>query len=98
MTSEYLANSILKKCKIPKDQLKIFSSYLNQKPLDEYLIISRIYTDQKKLGKNDSIDLIINSKNNKLNNNGFSVSDANKILNNNLLSCLEIEVIFMETW
>ena len=98
MTSEYLANSILKKCKIPKDQLKIFLSYLNQKPLDEYLIISRIYTDQKKLGKNDSIDLIINSKNNKLNNDGFSVSDANKILNNNLLSCLEIEVIFMETW
>ena len=98
MTSAYLANSILKKCKIPKDQLKIFLSYLNQKPLDEYLIISRIYTDQKKLGKNDSIDLIINSKNNKLNNNGFSVSDANKILNNNLLSCLEIEVIFMETW
>ena len=51
MTSAYLANSILKISKLPKDQLKIFLSYLNQKPLDEYLIISRIYTDQKKLGK-----------------------------------------------
>ena len=38
MTSAYLAISILKTSKIPKDQLKIFLSYLNQKALDEYLI------------------------------------------------------------
>ena len=98
MTAAYLANSVLKISKLPKDQLKIFLSYLNQKALDEYLIISRIYTDQKKLGKNDSIDLITNSEKNKINNNGFSINDAHKLLNNNYLSCLEVEVIFMETW
>ena len=82
MTSAYLAISILKTSKIPKDQLKIFLSYLNQKALDEYLIISRIYSEMKKLGKKESIDLIINSEISENTNNELSLNEANRILNN----------------
>ena len=81
MTSAYLAISILKTSKIPKDQLKIFL-YLNQKALDEYLIISRIYSEMKKLGKKESIDLIINSEISENTNNELSLNEANRILNN----------------
>ena len=82
MTSAYLAISILKKSKIPKDQLNIFLSYLNQKALDEYSIISRIYSEKKKLGKKESIDLIINSEISENANNELSLNEANRILNN----------------
>ena len=82
MTSAYLAISILKTSKIPKDQLKIFLSYLNQKALDEYLIISRIYSEKKKLGKKESIDLIINSEISENTNNELSLNETNRILNN----------------
>ena len=82
MTSTYLAISILKTSKIPKDQLKIFLSYLNQKALDEYLIISRIYSEKKKLGKKESIDLIINSEISENTNNELSLNETNRILNN----------------
>ena len=82
MTSAYLAISILKTSKIPKDQLKIFLSYLNQKALDEYSIISRIYSEKKKLGKEESIDLIINSEISENTNNELSLNEANRILNN----------------
>ena len=81
MTSAYLAISILKTSKIPKDQLKIFL-YLNQKALDEYLIISRIYSEKKKLGKKESIDLIINSEISENTNNELSLNETNRILNN----------------
>ena len=81
MTSAYLAISILKTSKIPKDQLKIFL-YLNQKALDEYLIISRIYSEKKKLGKKESIDLIINSEISENTNNELSLNERNRILNN----------------
>ena len=83
MTSTYLATSILNKSKIPIDQLKIVLSFLNQKALDEYLIISEIHTDKKKLGKNESTNLIINYEIDKNKNNEFSINDANKILNIN---------------
>lgn len=62
MTSAYFAISVLNKSKIPIDQLKIVLSFLNQKALDEYLIISGIHTDKKKLGKNESTNLIMNYK------------------------------------
>ena len=81
MTSAYLAISILKTSKIPKDQLKIFL-YLNQKAVDEYLIISRIYSEKKKLGKKESIDLIINSEISENTNNELSLNETNRILNN----------------
>ena len=83
MTSAYLAISIWKKSKIPKDQLKIFLSFLNQKALDEYLIISGTHTDKKNLVKNECINLIINSEIDKNKNNEFSINDANKVLNIN---------------
>ena len=82
MTSAYLLISILKKSKIPKDQLKIFLSFLNQKALDEYLINSRIYSEQKKLGKKEAIDLIINSEISEYTNNELSLNETNRILNN----------------
>lgn len=82
MTSAYLVISILKKSKIPKDQLKIFLSFLNQKALDEYLINSRIYSEQKKLGKKEAIDLIINSEISENTNNELSLNETNRILNN----------------
>ena len=82
MTSAYLLISILKKSKIPKDQLKIFLSFLNQKALDEYFIISRIYSEQKKLGKKEAIDLIINSEISENTNNELSLNETNRILNN----------------
>ena len=82
MTSAYLLISILKKSKIPKDQLKIFLSFLNQKALDEYLINSRIYSEQKKLGKKEAIDLIINSEISENTNNELSLNETNRILNN----------------
>ena len=81
MTSAYLAISILKTSKIPKDQLKIFL-YLNQKALDEYLIISRIYSEKKKLGKKESIDLIMNSEISENTSNELSLNETNRILNN----------------
>ena len=62
MTSAYFAISVLNKSEIPIDQLKIVLSFLNQKALDEYLIISGIHTDKKKLGKNESTNLIMNYK------------------------------------
>lgn len=83
MTSAYFAISVLNKSKIPIDQLKIVLSFLNQKALDEYLIISGIHTDKKKLGKNESTNLIINYEIDKNKNNEFSINDANKILNIN---------------
>ena len=55
MTSAYSAISILKKSKIPKDQINIFLSYLNQKALDEYSIISRIYSEKKKIRKKKNL-------------------------------------------
>ena len=83
MTSAYFAISVLNKSKIPIDQLEIVLSFLNQKALDEYLIISGIHTDKKKLGKNESTNLIINYEIDKNKNNEFSINDANKILNIN---------------
>ena len=83
MTSAYFAISVLNKSEIPIDQLKIVLSFLNQKALDEYLIISGIHTDKKKLGKNESTNLIINYEVDKNKNNEFSINDANKILNIN---------------
>ena len=83
MTSAFFAISVLNKSKIPIDQLKIVLSFLNQKALDEYLIISEIHTDKKKLGKNESTNLIINYEIDKNKNNEFSINDANKILNIN---------------
>ena len=83
MTSTYFAISVLNKSKFPIDQLKIVLSFLNQKALDEYLIISGIHTDKKKLGKNESTNLIINYEIDKNKNNEFSINDANKILNIN---------------
>ena len=83
MTSAFFAISVLNKSKIPIDQLKIVLSFLNQKALDEYLIISGIHTDKKKLGKNESTNLIINYEVDKNKNNEFSINDANKILNIN---------------
>ena len=62
MTSPYFAISVLNKSKFPIDQLKIVLSFLNQKALDEYLIILGIHADKKKLGKNESTNLIINYK------------------------------------
>ena len=47
MTTAYLDISILKKSKIPVDQLKIFLAYVNQKALKEYLFISNIYRSKK---------------------------------------------------
>ena len=49
MTTAYLAISILKDSKIPLEQLKTFLSYVNQKALKEYLYLSNIYKDKKKL-------------------------------------------------
>ena len=83
MTSAFFAISVLNKSKIPIDQLKIVLSFLNQKALDEYLIILGIHTDKKKLGKNESTNLIINYEVDKNKNNEFSINDANKILNIN---------------
>ena len=49
MATAYLAIRILKKSKIPTDQLKIFLTYVNQKALKEYLYITNIYRGKKKL-------------------------------------------------
>ena len=83
MTSAYLAISILKQSIIPIEQLKIFLSYVNKKALKEYLSLSNIYNNKKKLCTSDLIDLIINGnpKNNveKINTE-LSIDEFNEIL------------------
>ena len=86
MTSAYLAMSILKQSIIPIEQLKIFLSQVNQKALKEYLSLSNICNNKKKLSTSELIDLIINGnpKNNvKKNNNELSIDEFNESLNNN---------------
>ena len=86
MTSAYLAMSILKQSIIPIEQLKIFLSQVNQKALKEYLSLSNICNNKKKLSTSELIDLIINGnpKNNvKKNNTELSIDEFNEILNNN---------------
>ena len=63
MTTAYLAIRILKKSKIPTDQLKIFLTYVNQKALKEYLYITNIYRSKNNLTNNELINLIINGDN-----------------------------------
>ena len=83
MTSAYLAISVLKQSIIPIEQLKIFLSYVNQKAWKEYLSLSNIYNNKKKLCTSDLIDLIINGnpKNNveKINTE-LSIDEFNEIL------------------
>ena len=86
MTSAYLAMSFLKQSIIPIEQLKIFLSQVNQKALKEYLSLSNICNNKKKLSTSELIDLIINGnpKNNvKKNNNELSIDEFNESLNNN---------------
>ena len=86
MISAYLAISVLKQSIIPIEQLKIILSYVNQKAWKEYLSLSNIYNNKKKLCTSDLIDLIINGnpKNNvKKNNTELSIDEFNEILNNN---------------
>ena len=63
MTTAYLAMRILKKSKIPTDQLKIFLTYVNRKALKEYLYITNIYRGKKNLTNNELINLILNGDN-----------------------------------
>ena len=83
MISAYLAISVLKQSIIPIEQLKIILSYVNQKALKEYLSLSNIYNNKKKLCTSDLIDLIINGnpKNNveKINTE-LSIDEFNEIL------------------
>ena len=82
MTTAYLAISILKKSKTPRNQLNIFLTYVNQKALKEYLNISGIYRGKKKLTTLELIDLIINgNKSNNVNkNNELTIDEVNNIL------------------
>ena len=63
MTTAYLAIRILKKYKVPTDQLKIFLTNVNQKALKEYLYITNIYRGKKNLTNNELINLLINGDN-----------------------------------
>ena len=82
MTTAYLAIRILKKSKIPTDQLKIFLTYVNQKALKEYLYITNIYRGKKNLTNNELINLILNGDN--TNNNDtcteLTIEEVNNIL------------------
>ena len=82
MTTAYLAMRILKKSKIPTDQLKIFLTYVNQKALKEYLYITNIYRGKKNLTNNELINLILNGDN--TNNNDtcteLTIEEVNNIL------------------
>ena len=86
MISACLAISVLKQSIIPIEQLKIFLWYVNQKALKEYLSLSNICNNKKKLCTSDLIDWIINGnpKNNveKINTD-LSIDEFNEILNNN---------------
>ena len=83
MIGAYLAISVLKQSIIPIWQLKIILSYVNQKALKEYLSLSNIYNNKKKLCTSELIDLIINGnpKNNveKINTE-LSIDEFNEIL------------------
>ena len=82
MTTAYLAIRILKKSKIPTDQLKIFLTYVNRKALKEYLYITNIYRGKKNLTNNELINLILNGDN--TNNNEtcteLTIEEVNNIL------------------
>ena len=82
MTTAYVAIRILKKSKIPTDQLKIFLTYVNQKALKEYLYITNIYRGKKNLTNNELINLILNGDN--TNNNDtcteLTIEEVNNIL------------------
>ena len=82
MTTAYLAISILKKSKIPPNQLKIFLTYVNQKALKEYLNITGIYRGKKNLTTLELIDLIFNGNksNNANKNNELTIDEVNNIL------------------
>ena len=82
MTTAYLAIRILKKSKIPTDQVKIFLTYVNRKALKEYLYITNIYRGKKNLTNNELINLILNDDN--TNNNDtcteLTIEEVNNIL------------------
>ena len=63
MTSAYLATSFLKQTSLPEKQLRIFLSYLPQKPLKEYLYNADIYKEGR---KHDLTDMIFAEKNKKI--------------------------------
>ena len=82
MTTAYLVIRILKKSKIPTDQVKIFLTYVNRKALKEYLYITNIYRGKKNLTNNELINLILNGDN--TNNNDtcteLTIEEVNNIL------------------
>ena len=85
MTSAYLAISFLKQTLLPGKQLRIFSNYLPQDPLKEYLSCSGIYKGRKNRSKHDLIDMIINEKDISIKEeliDDMSEEEAIKLLNN----------------
>ena len=62
MTSAYFAISFLKQTPLPEKQLRIFLSYLPQKPLKEYLFNANIYKGKRNMSKHDLIGMIITEK------------------------------------
>ena len=82
MTTAYLVMRILKKSKIPTDQLKIFLTYVNRKALKEYLYITNIYRGKKNLTNNELINLILNgdSTNNNETCTELTIEEVNNIL------------------
>ena len=63
MASVCLAISFLKQTPLPEKQLKIFLSYLPQKPLKDYLSSANIYKGRKNRSKQELIDMTISEKN-----------------------------------
>ena len=66
MTSAYLTISFLKQTPLPEKQLRIFLSYVPQKPLKDYLSNANIYKGRRKMSKHDLIDIIITERSKKV--------------------------------
>ena len=62
MASAYLAISFLKQTPLPEKQLRMFSSYLPQELLKDYLFNASIYKRRRNMSKHDLINMIITKK------------------------------------
>ena len=88
MTSTYLANSFLKQTSLPEKLLRIFLSYLPQKPLKGYLCNANIYKGRRNMSKHDLIDMIITERSKKgytRENDDLTKEEAKLLKNNNFV-------------
>ena len=85
MTSAYLAISFLKLIPLPEKQLGIFSSYLPQEPLKEYLSNADIYEGRRNMSKYDLIDMIISGKSKKT----TYTKEANELIKEEAINVLK---------